>query len=55
MLAFAAFDQSRSFKLEPIYVRFRRKPTIELVKKAFGIAAVPGGSDRSKLPTVRST
>jgi hypothetical protein len=55
MLTFAAFDQSWSFMLEPIYVLFRRKLTIELVKRAFGIAAVPGRSDRSKLPTVRRT
>ncbi len=54
MLTFAAFDQSRSFKLKPIYVRFCRKPMIELVKRALGIAAVPGRGDRSKLPTVRS-
>ncbi len=45
-----SLDQSRSFKLDPIYVRFRRKPTIELFEKAFGvtpIAAIPGRSNRS--------
>lgn len=36
----AGHDHSRSFKLEPIYVRFRRKQSIELVEGAFDVARI---------------